>query len=143
MSLEATIQENTNAIRELIAAIGNGLHATPAQVAAVVAEAPITKSEKVAVKKLAETTKAAATASADTATTAAATDVQETKVEASEVKAEAATYDQAAKAVTELAKNKGREAAIAVLSQFGAAKLPDVKAEDFAAVIAAAEKAGA
>ena len=37
----------------------------------------------------------------------------------------------------------GRVVGVAVLSGFGAAKLPDVKPEQFAAVIAACEKAGA
>jgi len=56
--------------------------------------------------------------------------------------ADAPTYQQAAKAVTDLGKAKGRDAAIAVLTKFGAAKLPEVKPEDFAAVIAACEEAG-
>lgn len=54
---------------------------------------------------------------------------------------EPATYQDAAAAVTKLSRAKGREAAVAVLQQFEAAKLPDVKPEQFAAVIAACEKA--
>ena len=46
-----------------------------------------------------------------------------------------------ADAVTKLARTKGRDAAVAVLNEFGAAKLPDVKPEQFAAIIAACEKA--
>ena len=42
----------------------------------------------------------------------------------------------AAEAVTKLSRTKGRDAAIAVLKSFGADKLPDVKAEDYAAVVA-------
>jgi hypothetical protein len=57
--------------------------------------------------------------------------------------ADAPTYQATADAVTKLARTKGRDAAVAVLSKFGAAKLPDVKPEQFAAVIAACEKAGA
>ena len=57
--------------------------------------------------------------------------------------ADAPTYQDTADAVTKLARTKGRDAAVAVLSGFGAAKLPDVKPEQFAAVIAACEKAGA
>ncbi len=56
--------------------------------------------------------------------------------------AETPTYQDTAAAVTALAKAKGRDAAVAVLSQFGAGKLPEVKPEDFAAVIAACNKAG-
>ena len=57
--------------------------------------------------------------------------------------ADAPTYQDTADAVTKLARTKGRDAAVAVLNEFGAAKLPDVKPEQFAAVIAACEKAGA
>lgn len=51
--------------------------------------------------------------------------------------ADVPTYKATADAVTQLARANGRDAAIAVLSRFGAAKLPDVKPDDFAAVIAA------
>lgn len=47
------------------------------------------------------------------------------------------TYKEAAEAVTKLSRTKGRDAAIAVLKSFGADKLPDVKTEDFAAVVQA------
>lgn len=57
--------------------------------------------------------------------------------------ADAPTYQDTANAVTKLARTKGRDAAVAVLSKFGAGKLPDVKPEQFAAVIAACEEAGA
>jgi hypothetical protein len=56
---------------------------------------------------------------------------------------DAPTYQATADAVTNLARTKGREVAVAVLTKFGAAKLPDVKPEQFAAVIAACEEAGA
>ncbi len=52
-----------------------------------------------------------------------------------------ATYQDAAAAITKLSRTKGRDAAVAVLQSFGAAKLPDVKPEQFSAVIAAAEAA--
>ena len=57
--------------------------------------------------------------------------------------ADAPTYQDTADAVTKLARTKGRDAAVAVLDEFGAARLPDVKPEQFAAIIAACEKAGA
>lgn len=53
----------------------------------------------------------------------------------------AVTYKEAAEAVTKLSRTKGRDAAIAVLKSFGADKLPDVKTEDFAAVVAACQAA--
>jgi hypothetical protein len=40
-----------------------------------------------------------------------------------------------------LAKAKGRDAAVAVLQQFGVAKVPELAADKYAAVIAAAQKA--
>ena len=57
--------------------------------------------------------------------------------------AEAPTYQGTADAVTKLARAKGRDAAVAVLSKFGAAKLPEIKPADFRAVIAACEAAEA
>lgn len=51
------------------------------------------------------------------------------------------TYQDAAKAIQDLAKTKGRDAAIAVLATFNAIKLPEVKESDFAAVIKACEAA--
>lgn len=50
-----------------------------------------------------------------------------------------ATYEQAAKAITTLIKRRGRDAGMAILKQFNAARLPEVKPEQFAAVIAACE----
>jgi hypothetical protein len=144
MSLEIAIQENTNAIHALIAAIGNGLSASPAQVAAVVAEAPATVKKETAAKK--EVQKAAETVkpeAASTQPTAEATAAPEPKAEASEASADAPTYQDAAAAITKLSRAKGRDAAVAVLASFGAAKLPDVKPEQFADVIAAAAKAEA
>lgn len=52
-------------------------------------------------------------------------DAPETKVESSA--AEATTYDQVKKAILEVSKVKGREAAIALLGKFGAAKGPDLQ----------------
>lgn len=51
------------------------------------------------------------------------------------------TYQQTADAVTRLAKTRGREIAVGVLERFGAAKLPDVKPDQYAAVLAACQEA--
>ncbi|MBG0871854.1 hypothetical protein H0X91_17950 [Burkholderia sp. 9777_1386] len=51
------------------------------------------------------------------------------------------TYEQASAAVTGLAKTKGRAVAIDVLKKFGATKLPEVKPEQFAALIKACAEA--
>lgn len=67
MSLEAVIAENTAALRELIAALANGLPTSAAQVAAVVketkAEEDTSEADAAAAKK-AKATKDAATAAA-------------------------------------------------------------------------------
>ena len=145
MSLEATIAENTAALRDLIAAIGKGIPTTHAQVAAVVAEA---KPEATAKKpdgaaQTAETKPTATTAAAESSQSVAA-ETGMTAAQATEAlngHADAPTYQDAANAINALAKAKGRAAAVAVLAAFGAAKLPDVKPEQFADVIAAAQKA--
>lgn len=121
MSLEATIQENTAAIRELIAAIAKGLPVTGAQVAAVVAEAPAEVAKE---KPPAPKTEAKA----------------ETPAPAEEAP-KLATYEDVRKAINDLAKAKGRDAVVGVLGQFGAAKGPDVKPEQYAAFVVAAHEA--
>lgn len=158
MSLETAIQENTNAIRELIAALAKGVPTTTAQVAAVVAEAPpAAKAEATATAAKKEAPKAeqkaeekAPESASDGADQKPEPLTQMTGAEAEKAlhghannPADAPTYQATADAVTKLARIKGRDAAIAVLSKFGAAKLPDVKPEQFAAVIAACEEAGA
>jgi hypothetical protein len=134
MSLEIAIQENTAAIRELIAAISNGIPTTAQQVAAVVeevkAEAPV-KTEKKAKAEKAEAPKVeqAATPEPKEEAAPAADDAPEV------------TYQDAAAAITALSKTKGRDAAVALLKKFGASKLPEVKPEDFAAIVAEAQAA--
>lgn len=49
----------------------------------------------------------------------------------------APSYQDAAVAITNLSKTKGREVAVALLNRFDAAKLPEVKPEQFADLIAA------
>ncbi len=55
--------------------------------------------------------------------------------------ADAPTYQATAAAVTKLAREKGRDAAIVVLTKFGAAKLPDIQPNDFQKVIDACAEA--
>lgn len=131
MTLEAAIQENTAVLRELIAAIN-----AQAAGGAALKTATITNKTVEGVKaptaspapSPAETTKDPA-APAPAAPNADGADAEEV------------TYQDAAKAVTNLAKAKGRPAAEEVLKQFGANKLPDVKPEDFAAVVKACNEA--
>jgi len=164
--LETAIQENTAAIRELIARLSAGAvvsHAASEQESA--GKKSRTASAK-AQDKPADTSPSASAPpagapessgknsepgqggktgnvppAADAATDAAhATDGTAQSAAAGD--AQPVTYQQAAKAVTALAAAKGRPAAVAVLEQFGVAKLPDVKPEQYEAVVAACEAAG-
>ncbi|RMD00042.1 hypothetical protein EAY64_05450 [Aquitalea palustris] len=134
MSLEAVIEANTSAIRELIEAIKTGVPTTAAQVAAVATEATPAKSESKSAK--AEKVDAA--------------NVAEPKTEAVKVeeKAAAATeqpappsYKDASEAIVALSKGKGRDAAVAILNKFGVSKLPDLDPSRFADIIDAAKAA--
>ena len=112
MSLEQAIQENTAAIRELIAALGKG---APSQAAAPVETATV---EEPKVEKPAKEKKQQAPAA-----------MPESKEEAAPVADEPApvSYDDCAQAVTKLAKTKGRPAAVALLGQFDLKTLQDAK----------------
>lgn len=124
MSLELAIQENTIALRALIAVM------TSAPAAAVLNEAGP------AVAQAAE--------QVNQATNVESITKNQVKKEApADQGAEAPTYQATADAVTKLARTKGREVTVDVLAQFGASKLPDVQPEQFAALIAACEAAGA
>ena len=131
MSLEVAIQENTQAITTLIALLSQGV-TLPAPNSAVdhLAQAPV-----------------ADNSASDTAESASESDRPEVAAKKpakssdaiSTTKAEGVSYDDAAKAVQELARLKGRDAAIAVLGQFKAKTLKDVAPNDYAAIIAACE----
>lgn len=127
MSLEQAIQANTAALRDLIAAIANGIPTTAQQVAAVVEEAKV--EEKPAKKGKPEKTET------PKQEVAATPEPKEEAVPAADDAPEV-TYQDAAAAITQLSKAKGRDAAVALLKKFGASKLPEVKPEDFAAIVA-------
>ena len=112
--LEAKVEELTTAIRDLITTIKAGVPATPAQLAAVASEAAST-----------------ARSSKPKASPAPAAPADQPK--------STTTYEQAAKAVTALIQRKGKPVALALLQKFGAQKLPEVKPERFAEVVAACE----
>lgn len=83
------------------------------------------------------------------ANTAALTGVKATDKPAKAVKTEdtapdapkALTYDDVKTPFLAFVKDKGREAGVALLAKFGAAKLPDVKPEQFADALAAINEA--
>ncbi len=135
----------------LMAAIKAGVPTTAAKVEAVVAEAGGTKGKKSPAKDKAEGVQATVTDNGASSTPetalsipaeAAAQEPAPTAAPSAPV-AESVSYQATADAVTKLARTKGRDAAVAVLAQFGAQKLPDIKPEQFAAVVAACESAGA
>lgn len=130
MSLEATIQENTNAIRELIKALATGVPTTAAQVAAVVAEAPVQEAKPEAKKQ-----KAAASVEQPTQTAVASSETSSSDT------IKEVTYQDAASAITALARAKGREITLGVLAKFSAINLKEVKPEQYADVLTAASEA--
>ena len=112
MSLEQAIQENTAAIKALIAALGTGATsqaAAPAETATV--EEP--KAEKPTKEKKQQ---------APAATPESKDEVAPAADEPAPV-----SYDDCAQSVTKLAKSKGRPAAVALLGQFDLKTLQDAK----------------
>jgi hypothetical protein len=122
---------------------------TPAQLSAVMMALGVPGLDNVPEKAKAEPAKKPTPAAAPTVEAAAAASTAPAEaVAAPEPKAEnsapqqAYTYDDAAKAVQNLAKAKGRDAAVAVLAKFGVAKLPELTdTSKFADVIAACTEA--
>ena len=112
MSLEQAIQENTAAIKALIAALGAG---ATNQAAAPVETAPVEepKAEKPTKEKK---------QSAPAATPEPKEEVAPAADEPAPV-----SYDDCAQSVTKLAKSKGRPAAVALLGQFDLKTLQDAK----------------
>ena len=128
MTLEAALQENTGAIRALIAALGQGIPTTSEPVAAVVA--PKAKKEKPPVRV--SDTEVGSTP----ATPAPAATAEETASPTP-----GTTYDEVKRAIVKMSGLKGRDQVVAVLGQFGATKGPDLKPEQYADFIAQAEAA--
>jgi hypothetical protein len=67
---------------------------------------------------------------------------QEQKLEGAPVEAEKseATYDDVKRAILELSKSKGRDAAVAVLSRHGVAKVPELNEDQYTSVVDMADK---
>lgn len=140
MSLELAITENANAIRDLIAAISKGVPTTAAQVAAVVEQAPKeTKKAKATVA-----TNGASSTQEGTSPEAVPADAaaQQPAPEAAATAPVAASvsYEDVKHAIVKLSGSKGRDAVVALLTEFGAGKGPDLKPEQFAEFIAKASQ---
>lgn len=119
--------------------------ASPAVGAAYVeASERVAKNEAASGKSSAEKTAAAKTepaAGTERTATAAKTDAQPQKVEASAGDAPAPTYDDVKKAILEVSKAKGREAALKLLGKHGAKAGPELKPEQFATFLVDAKAA--
>lgn len=159
MSLEAAIQENTSVLRELLARLSAGAivanpNAAPksATVAGESAPGPTTAKADAPTKTANASGQSVGTAGAAAqASTAATVDAKKSaavsqqsetaaapnasKPEASTSVA-AVTYDDVKALVLQVSKNKGRDAAAAVLAGFGVAKAPELKPEQYADAVA-------
>lgn len=124
MSLEAVIEENTRVLRELISVMSS---AGQMNINSSTVQGDVVAGEK---------------KDADVVDIESARKPKTTAVDKGTSAKPDASYDDAAMAVTTLARTAGRDVAIGVLSKFGVKKLPDVKPEQYAAVIEACEKAG-
>lgn len=133
MSLELAIQENTSTMKELIAVWnkladqGNNVAAAAKPGDTITAGGvPVTK---VAGAKTDAPKSAAVSQQPETAAASPASKPEESKSEA------AVTYDDVKALVLQVSKDKGREAAAAVLSGFGVAKAPELKPEQYAEAV--------
>jgi hypothetical protein len=122
MSLESKIETLTASIDRLIEALGN------ASIPADASEAPPAPAPKVDKPKKAKPEPKVEPA-------------PEPAPEPEAPPADKVTSTQVAQALVALMKDKGRDAGVAVLQQFGASKVPEIKAEDYPSVLAAIKAA--
>ena len=135
MSLEAAIHENTQAIQALIAALGNGIPTTAAQVAAVVQEAE--KPAKAEAKKAKEAAAPAPTLNVvDNSTTSSADDKPGTAPTAE-------LFAQAVAVLNTLISSNRRAQAAATLAWFGVARLSEASAAQVPEILNALTAAAA
>lgn len=133
--LNQTVTEQTIAIRDLIAVLKQQGYALASQPGTRMPDLSIPGFDTPTVP---ETLSAATGASEQdpAPTKSAAKPVPKVEQPAPESKAEV-TYAEAAAEVTKLSRAKGRDAAVALLARFNAAKLPEVAPERYADVVAA------
>lgn len=158
MSLEAAIQENTSVLRELLARLSTGAIVPAPKSAAVAGEdvsGPATAKAAAPTKTAKDSTPSAATVAAPAPASTAATPTgspdpkpaavsQQSETAAAQpaskpvasTSAAAVTYDDVKALVLQVSKDKGRDAAAAVLSGFGVAKAPELKPEQYADAVA-------
>ena len=136
MSLETELAENTAAINKLNATILNSLSfigtTTAAAIPKITKEKPTTKavSEKTGTPHETQAVEAVSRTSTPLTTTTAPV-------------AELVDYSAIKKAITDLSTSRGREAAVALLAQFGATKGTDLNPAQYGDFVASAIQANA
>lgn len=141
MSIELAIQENTKAIYAMIAVMTGSMTAAQTIADELKADTPVDQPSQ-AQAAVADNTASNTSETASQAEVAVhETDADDAPTSSASEDVKPATYEDTAAAVTQLARTKGREIAVAVLAKFGAGKLPDAKPEDYSAIIAACEAA--
>lgn len=125
---------NANQLSAIMAAMG-----APAEIPTIGDPAPAEKLKKEAVEKKSTTAQKADAALTQPTAEAVAAAVPESKPEATSapetVAASPAAYPDVVAAINKLALAKGRDAAIALLGDFGVTKGPELKPEQFAEFI--------
>jgi len=137
MSLEAVIQENTNTMRELIAVWSKlnkqavAIDKSDAGDTVVAAGTPVVAKPEKAAKAKAEPKVEAPIEKAPEPVAEQPAAADAPAIAVADVNA----------AIIALAKAKGRDAAVGVLGKFGVAKVPELKPEQYADVLAAVKAA--
>jgi hypothetical protein len=141
MSLEIAIQQNTAAINALIEILSKGLGVTTISPDAL--EEQVLEKKPLAKRVKKEAAPAAPEGEPTSAPSPASTVSDAPEAAAAATATKAATYDEAAKAVTAVASKHGRAAALEILerSKPGAKSLRDIDATDYGAVVCACELA--
>lgn len=138
MSLEATIEKNTAALYVLIDMLKANAAAD-----AIIEKAQKSPKAQAAEAKITASSTPETNQPAEAAAPKSAPEAPQPEQPGAAGVNEQPTYEETAKAITDLAKAKGRDAAIAVLTIFGIAKLPEAKPEQFAGIIEECRKVGA
>lgn len=148
MSLEQALTENTAAIRELIAKLG-AMPLTATMVATDPTPAPEVVKLAAGKRSAAKGADSPRTAEVGPSTSDLSPGASETSANDSakptatpaDAPSASPTYDEVKGAILEVSKSKGRQAAIDLLTKFGAKTGPDVKPDQYADFIAAATSA--
>lgn len=147
MSLEIALQENTAAIKELIAkltaeglshraAVGTIMHQAAEEATTKPHEAEGVHAASAPHTKVNTGKPEAKKPAAETASSPSGATPPTTEKKADAPTGDRPTYDQVKDKLLALSKEKGREPTVALLSRFGAARGPDLKPDQYAKFIA-------